>query len=444
MLSLSKMKTSFLLPSLTRNIAPEFIYLNPVNDIQTIQNKISDTSGEIVMYQPDETIRLEVRLGEDTVWLSQQQMAELFQKDQSVIARHVKNVFTEGELDEKSNMQILHNTKYKYRPTKVYNLDVIISVGYRVKSKRGTLFRQWANKVLKDYLLKGYSVNKRFEQLEQRVSRTEEKIDFFVRTSLPPQQGIFFDGQVFDAYRFVSDLVRKAKHSITLIDNYVDDSVLSLLDKRAANVEAIIYTQHISKQLQLDIERHNSQYPAIIVKQFNKAHDRFLLIDEEVYHIGASIKDLGKKWFAFTLMRDLSPAILTEHLGNGSRFTPPYRLKSLLSTRYVKTAFSLMRGGKAAVWLGLVLLCLFSSCSKDDEVAEYNIEDLYEESKTLQYQTADSVEAFTYKFNWYLEAHPDAQDHPYYSKIDDKIEQCISGAKIKINSEWDGETHLEY
>ena len=301
---------------------PDFIYFNPVNDIQTIQNKISDTSGEIVMYQPDETIRLEVRLGEDTVWLSQQQMAELFQKDQSVIARHVKNVFNEGELDEKSNMQILHNTKYKYRPTKVYNLDVIISVGYRVKSKRGTMFRQWANKVLKDYLLKGYSVNRRFEQLEQRVSRTEEKIDFFVRTSLPPQQGIFFDGQVFDAYRFVSDLVRKAKHSIILIDNYVDDSVLSLLDKRAANVEAIIYTQHISKQLQLDIERHNSQYPAIIVKQFNKAHDRFLLIDEEVYHIGASIKDLGKKWFAFTLMRDLSPAILTEHLGNCSRFTP--------------------------------------------------------------------------------------------------------------------------
>ena len=148
-----------------------------MNDIQTIQNKISDTSGEIVMYQPDETIRLEVRLGEDTVWLSQQQMAELFQKDQSVIARHVKNVFTEGELDEKSNMQILHNTKYKYRPTKVYNLDVIISVGYRVKSKRGTLFRQWANKVLKDYLLKGYSINRRFEQLEQRVSRTEEKIE---------------------------------------------------------------------------------------------------------------------------------------------------------------------------------------------------------------------------------------------------------------------------
>ena len=302
--------------------------LRPVNDIQTIQNKISDTSGEIVMYQPDETIRLEVRLGEDTVWLSQQQMAELFMSSRTNIVEHIQHIYSEKELEEISTCRNFRQVRQEgkrmvTRDIPMYNLDMIISVGYRINSKRGTMFRQWANKVLKDYLLKGYSVNKRFEQLEQRVSRTEEKIDFFVRTSLPPQQGIFFDGQVFDAYRFVSDLVRKAKHSITLIDNYVDDSVLSLLDKRAANVEAIIYTQHISKQLQLDIERHNSQYPAIIVKQFNKAHDRFLLIDEEVYHIGASIKDLGKKWFAFTLMRDLSPAILTEHLGNGSRFTPP-------------------------------------------------------------------------------------------------------------------------
>ena len=298
-----------------------------MDELRNIQSKISDTRGEIVMYQPDETIRLEVRLGEDTVWLSQQQMAELFSKDRTVIGRHIRNIYKEEELEQNitcakfARMGVDGDQSYEYT---AYNLDVIISVGYRVKSKRGTRFRQWANKVLKDYLLKGYSVNQRFERLEQRVSRTEEKIDFFVRTSLPPQQGIFFDGQVFDAYRFVSDLVRKAKHSITLIDNYVDDSVLSLLDKRAANVEATIYTQHISRQLQLDIERHNSQYPAINVRQFNKAHDRFLLIDEEVYHIGASIKDIGKKWFAFTLMRDLSPAMLTEHLVEGvSGFTPP-------------------------------------------------------------------------------------------------------------------------
>ena len=327
MLSLERVQTSLTLSSLTCNIAA-IIYLRPtVNDIQTIQNKISDTSGEIVMYQPDETIRLEVRLGEDTVWLNRNQISILFGRDVKTIGKHINNALREelSDMSTVAKFEIVQKegNREVTRLVEFYNIDMIISVGYRVKSNQGILFRQWANKVLKDYLLKGYSVNKRFEQLEQRVSRTEEKIDFFVRTSLPPQQGIFFDGQVFDAYRFVSDLVRKAKHSIILIDNYVDDSVLSLLDKRAANVEAIIYTQHISKQLQLDIERHNSQYPAIIVKQFNKAHDRFLLIDEEVYHIGASIKDLGKKWFAFTLMRDLSPAMLTEHLGNGSRFTPP-------------------------------------------------------------------------------------------------------------------------
>ena len=273
-----------------------------MTDIQTTHNGIAGSCGEIVMYQPDETIRLEVRMGEDTVWLTQQQMAELFQKDQSVVARHIKNVFSEGELEEESNMHFLHNTQYKYRPTRIYSLDVIISVGYRVKSKRGTMFRQWANQVLKDYLLKGYSVNRRFEQLEQRVSRTEEKIDFFVRTSLPPRQGIFFDGQVFDAYRFASDLVRKAKRAITLIDNYVDDTVLSLLDKRADGVSAQIYTRSITQQLALDLQRHNAQYRPIAIDAFQNTHDRFLCIDDTVYHIGASLKDLGKKWFAFSRM----------------------------------------------------------------------------------------------------------------------------------------------
>ena len=280
--------------------------------------KISDLNGEIVMYNPDETIRLEVRLGEDTVWLSQQQIAMLFGVKQPAISKHLNNI---------SILEYTASDGKRYQ-TKFYNLDAILSVGYRVNSINATMFRQWANKVLKEYLLKGYSVNRRFEQLEQRVSRTEEKIDFFVRTSLPPVQGIFYDGQVFDAYRFVSDLVRKAKHTITLIDNYVDDTVLTLLDKRAANVKATIYTQHVSQQLKLDIERHNSQYPAISVMQFNQAHDRFLLVDDEVYHIGASIKDLGKKWFAFTLMRDLNPAILTEHLREKSKNTPPHNHKT--------------------------------------------------------------------------------------------------------------------
>lgn len=294
-----------------------------MTDIQTTHNGIAGSGGEIVMYQPDETIRLEVRMGEDTVWLSANQMALLFDRDEKTVRKHINNVFSEGEVPKDINTHFLRVDGVK-QPVAYYTLDVIISVGYRVKSKRGTMFRQWANQVLKDYLLKGYSVNRRFEQLEQRVSRTEEKIDFFVRTSLPPRQGIFFDGQVFDAYRFASDLVRKAKRAITLIDNYVDDTVLSLLDKRAADVSATIYTRHISQQLRLDIERHNSQYPPISVKQFGKAHDRFLLIDDEVYHIGASIKDLGKKWFAFTLMRDITPAMLTEHL-NGKAENPPPR-----------------------------------------------------------------------------------------------------------------------
>ena len=406
------------------------------------------------MYQPDETIRLEVRLGEDTVWLSQQQMAELFMSSRTNIVEHIQHIYSEKELEEISTCRNFRQVRQEgkrmvTRDIPMYNLDMIISVGYRINSKRGTLFRQWANKVLKDYLLKGYSVNKRFEQLEQRVSRTEEKIDFFVRTSLPPQQGIFFDGQVFDAYRFVSDLVRKAKHSITLIDNYVDDSVLSLLDKRAANVEAIIYTQHISKQLQLDIERHNSQYPAIIVKQFNKAHDRFLLIDEEVYHIGASIKDLGKKWFAFTLMRDLSPAMLTEHLGNGSKITPPNNVNYLLSILYAPYRVTKRHAGMAflrALVLIPVLLfaCLVSSCNKDEDgESEDYMTQLYHESQTLQYQTADSVALFSVKFYDYLELNPDAYNHPYYGEITDKIYE-FSPKCITVNDEWEGEKYLNF
>lgn len=271
-------------------------------------NFLENSEGEIVMYQPDETIRLEVRMDEDTVWLTQQQMTELFSTSKQNISLHVNNIFKEEELEEKSVVKDSLTTARdgKLYKTKLYNLDVIISVGYRVKSKRGTKFRQWASQVLKDHLLRGNIINYRLSAVEKDVEILSKKVDFFVRTSLPPVEGIFYDGQVFDAYQFVSDLVRKAQHSITLIDNYVDDTVLSLLDKRANNVKATIYTRHINQQLQLDIKKHNAQYPAIEVKQFCKAHDRFLLIDDEVYHIGASIKDLGKKWFAFTLMRDLT------------------------------------------------------------------------------------------------------------------------------------------
>ena len=275
-------------------------------------NEISEhASGEIVVYQPDEITRLEVRLQDDTVWLTQAQMVELFERDQSVIARHIRNIFEEGELEKDSNMQILHNTLSKYKPISTYSLDVIISVGYRIKSQRGTRFRQWANKILKEYLIRGYAFDQRLElhaktlaEHELQLIEHSKKIDFFVRTSLPPVEGIFFDGQIYDAYTFVANLVRKATRRIVLIDNYIDDTVLTLLDKRSAGVDATIYTGRISQQLQLDIAKHNSQYPTIDVRTFTKAHDRFLIIDNAVYLIGASIKDLGKKWFGFTLMED--------------------------------------------------------------------------------------------------------------------------------------------
>ena len=274
-----------------------------------------EQTGEIVMYQPDETIRLEVRMDNETVWLTQAQMAELFQSSRTNIVEHIQHIYEVKELKENSTCRKIRQVRQEgkrmvNREVPVYNLDMIISVGYRVNSIRGVMFRQWANQILKDYLLRGYAVNKRMELLEQRVTKTEEKIDFFVRTSLPPVEGIFFDGQIFDAYRFVSDLIRKAKRSVVLIDNYVDDTVLSLLDKRQDGVMAIVYTKSVNDQLQLDITRHNEQYATIEVRQFNKAHDRFLLIDDEVYHIGASIKDLGKKWFAFTLMHDIKAAEL--------------------------------------------------------------------------------------------------------------------------------------
>ena len=279
------------------------------------------SKGEIVVYQPDEVTRLEVRVESDTVWLTQGQLALLFQKDQSVIARHIKNVFTEGELDEGGNMQILHNTLSKYRPVKVYSLDVIISVGYRVKSFRGTQFRRWATSILKEYLLKGYSLNQRFNNMEDKFDRrmseyerrlyeNEQKIDFFVRTSLPPVEGVFFDGQIFDAYVFATDLIRSARKSLTLIDNYIDESVLLMLSKRQAGVTAEILTGRLTDTLKQDVARHNSQYPPITVIQNKNIHDRFLIVDADVYHIGASLKDLGRKLFAFSKM-EISPSVLT-------------------------------------------------------------------------------------------------------------------------------------
>ena len=264
----------------------------------------SSQDNEIILYQPDSTVKLEVRLENETVWLTQQQMTELFQTSKQNISLHVNNIFREGELDCNSVVKDSLTTasdgkKYK---TKYYNLDVILSVGYRVKSLRGTQFRQWANKVIKDYLMKGYAVSQRFERLEYRMAKTEEKIDFILNTSLPPREAIVFDGQIFDAYTLMCDLIRSAKNRIIIVDNYIDDSVFRQLDKRATGVSATIYTPSISRTLRQDLERHNAQYAPIEVKTFRRAHDRFLVIDDTVYHVGASFKDLGKKLTAFSKM----------------------------------------------------------------------------------------------------------------------------------------------
>jgi len=273
------------------------------------ENKPLAQNGEIILYQPDSSIRLEVRMEEDTVWLTQAQMAVLFQRSISVISRHIQNIFKEEELVEKSNLHFLQIANSD-KPVAFYSLDVIISVGYRVKSIQGTRFRQWAHSVLKEYLLRGHAINQRIERLEQRVSKTEEQIGFFVRTALPPVEGVFYDGQIFDAYAFAADLIRSARKRIVLIDNYVDDSVLLTLAKRKEGVSAEIVTKHVSETLKLDLERHNRQYPPVTVRECDRYHDRFLIIDDTVYHLGASLKDLGKKLFAFSRMEMAAEEVL--------------------------------------------------------------------------------------------------------------------------------------
>ena len=286
-----------------------------------------EQQGEIILYQPDESVRMEVRIEDETVWLTQAQIAELFETKRQAITKHLKNIFQSGELNENSVCSILELTASdgKSYKTKTYNLDAIISVGYRVNSKNATLFRRWASQVLKDYLLKGHVINQRISNLEQRVdakflsydmqlTRLNEKVDFFVRTSLPPVEGIFFDGQIFDAYAFATNLIKSAKNSLILIDNYIDESTLLMLSKLTTGVDATIYTQRITPQLQLDLTRHNNQYPPINIRTYRQAHDRFLIIDQsDVDHIGASLKDLGKKLFAFSRM-DIPASILTKLL----------------------------------------------------------------------------------------------------------------------------------
>jgi len=276
--------------------------------------------NEIILYQSNDlSEKLEVKIEEDTIWLTQAQIVTLFDSSKANISEHIKHIFQTKELEENSTVRIFRTVRKEGNRTVSrelihYNLDMIISIGYRVNSIRGTQFRIWANKILKDYLLKGYSLNKRMNRIEDNVHNLSQKvneIDLQLKTNLPPNQGIYFSGQVFDAYTFVSDLIRSAGKSIILIDNYIDDTVFTLFSKRKNGVKTVMFTKNISKQLLLDINKYNTQYEPIEVKIFKEAHDRFLILDEkDVYHFGASLKDLGKKWFAFSKMDILSVNVL--------------------------------------------------------------------------------------------------------------------------------------
>ena len=273
-------------------------------------------TNEIIVYQPDETVRLEVRLENETVWLTQAQIAELFGTQRPAITKHLANIYREGELEEEDTCSILEHMgndhKQQYQ-TKHYNLDVILSVGYRVNSRNATLFRRWATSVLREYLLRGYSVNARMSQMEDRIDRRlaqhdadigelKDKVDFFVKTSLPPVQGVFYDGQVFDARVFATKHILSAKKSILLIDSWVDVGTLEILAKKGGTVSVEIVTSPRGNKLASgDIAKFNAQYGGLAVRVSAKFHDRFLVIDDRrLYLIGASLKDLGWKCFAFT------------------------------------------------------------------------------------------------------------------------------------------------
>ena len=273
-----------------------------------------DNSSEIVLYQADDAVKLEVRLEDETVWLNRNQMATLFGRDVKTIGKHIANALAEelAEIPTVANFATvqIEGGREVRRNVEYYNLDMILSVGYRVKSQQGVLFRQWANRVLKDYLLKGYAINQRLTKIENQLESQQnllaqhsEKIDFFVRTALPPVEGIFYDGNMLEPFGFVNGLIRSAKRRIVLIDNYVDDTVLLRLAERSNGVKAQIYTQQTSPSFRVALQQHNRQYEPIELTIFTKSHDRFLIIDDDVYHIGASIKDLGKRWFAFCKMQ---------------------------------------------------------------------------------------------------------------------------------------------
>ncbi len=303
-----------------------------------------EKTGEIVLYQPEGAVKLEVRVENETVWLTQAQMGKLFERERSVIAKHIGNIFKEKELDEKSNVQILHNTLSKYKPTTIYSLDVIISVGYRVKSIQGTRFRQWANQVLKDHLLKGYSLNcrmlaagmqveSRFQEQEKqiesqkaeitemkisvnsqeaRIKAVENHIDFFVKAAQLPNGGVIAPNTRFDGYVLIADLVKTAKKSVVFIDPFADISVLKFAAMKAKGVSATIYSARISHQFKEEAELYKKQHPEFDLKTMRVIHDRFLLVDDTVYHFGASFKDMGAEFSAYSVLNFVTPEEVIE------------------------------------------------------------------------------------------------------------------------------------
>lgn len=291
---------------------------------------VNEMQGEVIFYQPDSTMRLEVRLEDETVWLTQQQMVDLFQSSKANVSEHIRNIYDQGELEQKATVRNFRTVRKEgnrivNRTLTYYNLDAIISVGFRVNTKRGIMFRQWANRTLKEYLLRGYAfhqqmvamqrqIDVRMEEQNERLSAVEshlqehdQKFDMIVKTPGLPNEGLFFDGQVFDAFKLVMQLVKSAEHRIILIDNYINEEILTMFDQRAHGVTACIFTARIDAAMQLAIQRHDAQYDPIPVNVFRMSHDRWLIIDDKVYHFGASLKDLGKKWFGVSLYQDITP-----------------------------------------------------------------------------------------------------------------------------------------
>jgi acylphosphatase len=278
------------------------------------ESALDYSKGEIVMYQPDDTIQLEVRVENDSVWLNRQQISDLFSRDIKTISKHINNALSEELEDEPvvAKFATTASDGKKYQ-VEFFNLDMILSVGYRVKSKQGVKFRKWANKILKQYLLKGYVINQRMIDIEKKVgeqgadiAELKKQVEFFVRSSLPPVEGVFYDGQIFDAYIQIANLIKLAKVSVVLVDNYIDESTLLMLSKRSPGVTATIYTRQLTPQQQLDLSRHNLQYPPINNVVCLHNHDRFLIIDDVPYMFGASLKDAGKKLFAYIKMKETS------------------------------------------------------------------------------------------------------------------------------------------